>query len=86
MLISLFFAKAKTACREGRGIRSDRRHPTDSASFTAHQNTGIAGGQEDIMHKTIPCLDQAQTAAWRSQEAAAKLGGTPQQLSAFHGD
>lgn len=85
MLISPIFAEAKTACLEGRDIRSDRRHPTDSASYSAHKNTEIPGGPEDIMHKTNFCLDQALTAR-RSQEAAAKLGGTPQYLSAVHGD
>lgn len=84
MLISPYFAKAKTACLDGRDIRSDRRHPTETASFTAHQNTGKAGGQEDIMHKANFCLDQAQTAR-RSHAAAAKLGGTPQYQIAFHG-
>lgn len=85
MLISPIFAEAKTACLDGRDIRSDRRHPTDSASFSAHKNSGISGGQEDIMHKTNFCLDQALTAR-RSHVAAAKLGGTPQYLSALHGD
>lgn len=37
------------------------------------------------MHKTNFCQDQALTAR-RSHVAAAKLGGTPQYLSAFHGD
>jgi len=46
----------------------------------------MAGGDEDIMLKTLPCPDQAQTAARRSQEAAATLGGTPQHLSVTHGE
>lgn len=37
------------------------------------------------MKTTLPCLDQALTAR-RSHVAAAKLGGTPQYLSALHGD
>ena len=86
MLISPFFAEAKTACLDGRDILSDRKLERMLPSVSPLTHCGTAGGDEDIMLNTNPCLDQAKTAVRRSQVAAAKLGGTPQQhLSVIHG-
>ena len=71
---------------DGGDILSDRRLERMLPSVYPQTHCGKTGGDEDIMLKTIPCLDQAQTAARRSHVAAAKLGGTPQQhLSVIHG-